>query len=134
MLYSGESLKEITYSGWGQVEGGFVWSISKYATLLLPIKQHTDPFGIQLAVEPFIVDGKKYSQSVEIYCNGLYVLGHVSDRPNKEILFVEIHPSVSSFGSLKIDFVFPDSISPKELGMSQDMRALAFKLHEFQLI
>lgn len=134
MLYSGENLKEITYSGWGQVEGGFVWSISKYSSLLLPIKPQADPFGIQLVVEPFLVAGKYTNQSVEVFCNGLYVLGHTSERENKEILFVEIHPSVSAFGSLKLDFIFPNAASPKNLGLSQDMRMLGYKLYELQML
>lgn len=134
MVYSGENLKEITYSGWGQLEGGFVWSISKYASLLLPIKPQSNTFGIQFTVEPFLVDEKHMQQTVEVYCNGLFVLGHVSERANKEILFVEIHPSLSGFGSLKIDFVFHDSATPKALGISQDMRSLGYKLHEFQIL
>jgi hypothetical protein len=134
MIYSDENLKEITYSGWGQLEGGFVWSISKYASLLLPIEPQNDPFGIQLVMEPFLVAGKHGQQSVEIFCNGLYVLGHSSDRQNKDIHFVEIHPSVSSFGSLKIDFIFPDAASPNALGISQDMRLLGYKIFELQLL
>jgi hypothetical protein len=134
MLYAGEKLKEIAYSGWGEFEGGFVWSVAKYATLLMPIQPKNEPFGIQLVVEPFLVDGNLVEQSVEVFCNGLFVLGHVSDRAIKEILFVEIHPSLSNFGSLKIDFSFQNCKSPKDLGLSTDMRKLSYKLHEFQII
>ena len=134
MLYSADKLKDITFAGWGEVEGGFVWSSSKYASLLVPIAPQTDPFGIQLVVEPFLVDGRHMQQSVEIFCNGLFVLGHISHKVEKEILFVEIHPSLSNFGSLKIDLIFPDSVTPSALNISQDMRVLGYKMYEFQIL
>lgn len=134
MLYSGEKLKEVTYSGWGQFEGGFVWSTSRYASLLIPIEKQENQFGIQMILEPFLVQDKINQQLVEVYCNGLFVMGHVSTKPDKEILFTEIHPSLSSFGSLKIDLIFQNAKSPKDFDMSQDMRNLAYKLYEFQIL
>jgi len=134
MLYSGEKINEILYSGWGELEGGFIWSTSKYASLLLPIDKRDDAFGLQLVVEPFLVAGMHSEQSIEIYCNGLFVLGHVFNKLEKKILFTEIHPSLSSFGSLKIDFIFPDATTPHTLKISEDMRVLGFKLYEFQVL
>lgn len=134
MLYSGEKLNEITYSGWGQLEGGFVWSTSRYTSLLMPIEKQENQFGIQMVLEPFLVADKIEFQTVEVYCNGLFVLGHVSTKVEKEIIFSEIHPSISAFGSLKLDFVFHSSKSPKDIDLSQDMRNLAYKLYEFQIL
>lgn len=134
MLYSTENLKQITYSGFGQMEGGFVWSNSKYASLLIPIKPQKDPFGIQLVVEPFLISGKHTKQSIEVFCNGLFVLGHVSTKAEKEILFFEVHPSVSVFGALKLDLRFDHAVSPRQLGASEDMRELSYKLYELQIV
>jgi hypothetical protein len=134
MLYSNGKLNDIAYSGWGDLEGGFLWSVNRYASLLLPIEKQQTQFGIQMVMEPFVDNDKVKLQTIEIYCNGLFVLGYVSEKVEKEIIFAEIHPSLSAFGSLKIDFVFNNAISPMELGISRDMRVLAYKLFEFQLI
>ncbi len=87
-----------------------------------------------MVVEPFLVEGRHSQQVIEIYCNGLFVLGSLSSVVKKEILFFEVHPSLSAFGSLKIDFKFPNAVSPKEIQMSDDMRTLGYKFFELQII
>lgn len=134
MIYLNENLNQITHSGWGEFESGFVWSTNRYSSLLMPIDKQDDAFGIQLVVEPFLVDGGLKQQEIEIFCNGLFVLGSVSSITRKEILFFEVHPSLSAFGSLKIDFRFPKAVSPKELQLSDDMRTLGYKFFELQII
>jgi hypothetical protein len=81
-----------------------------------------------------LVEGKVDEQYLEMYCNGIFLLGHVSSKLDKEVLFTEIHPSLSAFGSLKIDFIFPNALVPNKLGISNDLRCLAYKLFEFQII
>jgi hypothetical protein len=134
MLYSGKNLQEVCYSGWGEFEHDFVWSTSRYCSLLLPIERQVNSFGLQITIEPFLVERQVNFQNIQLYCNGLYVLGHTSTKREKEILFTEIHPSVSNLGSLKIDFIFNNSVSPSDLGLSTDMRSLAYKIYEFQIL
>ncbi len=133
-MYSNASLNQITHSGWGGLESGFIWSTSQFSSMLIPIEKQDNPFGVQMVVEPFLVQGRHNHQVIEIYCNGLFVLGSLSSEARKEILFFEVHPSLSAFGSLKIDFKFSNAISPKELQMSDDMRTLGYKFFELQII
>jgi hypothetical protein len=134
MIYLSEGLKEITFSGFDQFEEGGFWSNSKYASLLIPIEPKKYPFGIQLVVEPFLITDKHTKQSIDLFCNGLFVLGHVSTKIEKEILFFEVHPSVSVFGTLKLDFKFDNAVTPSQLGDSKIMRELSYKLYELQII
>jgi hypothetical protein len=134
MIFKDKKLSEITFSGWGNLEGDFIWSISKYASLLVPIKKQSKSFGLQFVVEPFVNQELNIIQDIEIFCNGIFILGQTSSLLKQEILFVEIHHSLSNFEALKLDFRFPTARSPKEMNLSTDERILGFKLFEFQLI
>ena len=134
MIYSGEKLSKITHSGWGDLENGFLWSISRYATFIVPIKKQTKHFGLQIIVEPNIYGNLLSDQYLELYCNGLFVLSHHSEAVKQEVLFVEIHPSIAAFGALKLDFCFPNAKSPKSLNISSDERSLGYKIFELQII
>jgi len=134
MIFKDKKLSEITFSGWDKLEGDFIWSISKYASLLVPIKKQSKSFGLQFVVEPFVNQELNIIQDIEIFCNGIFILGQTSSLLKQEILFVEIHHSLSNFEALKLDFRFPNASSPKKLKVSEDERLLAYKLFEFQLI
>jgi len=135
MIYKGKQLIDVASTGWGDIEGGqFLWSIDPYASIIVPIKKQVKPFGVQLVMEPFIHPVYKTQQSIEIFCNGLFVLGQAFEISKQDILFFEVHPSVSAFGVLKFDFVFPGAKSPKNLTISEDRRILGFKIFELQII
>jgi len=134
MIFKEKELLGILNSGWGHLEGEFVWSIEKYASLIMPIKKQSKVIGMQLVMQPFINELYKTRQSIEIYCNGLFVLGRTNNSPTQDILFFEIHPSITAFGALKLDFSFPESESPKNLTISSDQRMLGYKFFELQII
>jgi hypothetical protein len=134
MIYKDSKLTTITHSGWGKFEEGFIWSTSKYSSLLIPMKKQSKNFGLQIIVQPFLHQDIINYQEVQLFCNGLYMLGKCSYQNIQEILFVEIHSSLSAFGALKIDLIMPRAESPSNLNISADQRTLGYKLFELQII
>jgi hypothetical protein len=101
---------------------------------LVPIKKQSKTFGLQLLMEPFSQNGTITNQEVQIYCNGLLIIGKSSTNPMQDVFFAEVHHSVAAFGALKIDMLFPMAKSPKSLNLSLDERVLGYKLFEIQIL
>jgi hypothetical protein len=134
MAYTNKNLGNVLHSGWGDLEDGFFWSTSRYSSIIIPVKKQVKKIGIQMTVEPFLVTGKLGEQNVEIYCNGLLSATKTLTDKEQEIIYFEVHPSVCAFGTLKFDFIFANSISPRALAISEDRRTLAIKLFELDII
>ena len=134
MNFVNQELGACLHNGWSALENGFFWSESRYATIILPVKSKKKKVGIQFVLEPFLQPGKVFEQNLELFINGIYCLGKSFSQSEQEIIFVEVDPSLIFANSLKIDFIFPNSVSPSLLGISSDMRRLGFKLFEINLI
>ena len=134
MNYEKDRLSPLLIDGWGSYENGFYWSINRYAIINFPIKKYNKPLAIQLTLEPFIVPNYTTEQSIEIFCNGLNCFNRIFDKAEQEIIYFEIHPSITQFGHITLNFSFPDSVSPEKLKISTDKRRLGFKIYDLSLI
>ena len=129
-----KDLGNCLHNGWSPIEENFFWSESRYASIILPIKSKKKKVGIQFIFQPFLFPGKVEEQGLEIFINGVYCYGNTFMIDDKEIIFIEVDSSLIFSTSLKIDFVFPDSVRPITFGLSEDMRRLGFKLSEINVL
>ncbi|MBU3568572.1 hypothetical protein [Polynucleobacter alcilacus] len=129
-----KDLGNCLHNGWSSLESNFFWSESRYASIILPIKSKKKKIGIQFIVEPFLQPGKVFEQNLELFINGIYCYGKSFNKVEQEIIFLEVDSSLLFSSSLKIDFIFPNSVSPALLGLSNDERRLGFKLFEINII
>ena len=134
MNFTNETLGLCLHSGWSPKELNFHWSSSKFCTIILPVKKRKKKVGLQFIVEPFLAPGLLNEQDIQIFLNGIYAYGNTFEKPEQDIIFVEMDPSLLIFESVKVDMVFSGAKSPFSLGLSNDRRNLAFKLFEISII
>lgn len=116
--------------GWGQAESWGTWSIDDSAIIILPITGNR-PDTIVIESKPFIHRSHP-EQDIEIIINDVSVFKFSLSAESSGVLEIKIPQSaldVESFDNkLKIDFRFPDNVSPNALGINNDTRQLALRL------
>jgi len=115
---------QIRGSGWAFPESWGVWSEGDRAKLVLPLP-HGGAKAIQLRMKGLTGHNRLY-QRVKMIVNGVK-LGDFSLASSEEILDLQIPHTVNQ-DYVMIEFLLPDHISPKDLGVGDDIRLLSVGL------
>ena len=110
-------------SGWSVPENWGAWSDKKTALITLPLPAKS-PNILQIQAQAFITD-KHPTQEIEIWINGKFQKRDLLTKRLANIINVEILKEMMILDAIKIEFKFPDAISPKDIGAGSDTRALA---------
>lgn len=112
--------KTVLRCGWMDAEGTGTWSIGPESRLLLQVEPGR-PAVVDLDLLPF---GE--SQRVSVKANGEPLTEWVLEAGGQQRQTLEI-PAIAD-GRLELAFHFPDTVSPRDLGLSNDGRKLAVRL------
>lgn len=118
-------------TGWSKPEPQGTWSKGTVSSLNLRIiAEHATEIGIRFKGHAF-VNKLHTEQTVPVYVNGHLIDTWHFDYPHGEI---DKHLSLDggildANSELKIEFGFPNAISPSQLGLSSDQRKLGIKLN-----
>jgi hypothetical protein len=115
---------QIRGSGWAFPESWGVWAEGDRAKLVLPLPQGGAK-AIKLKMKGLTGHNRLY-QRVKIIVNGVN-LGDFSLASSEEILDLQI-PKIINQDYVMIEFLLPDHISPKDLGVGDDVRLLSVGL------
>ena len=110
-------------SGWSVPENWGAWSDKKIALIILPLPAKT-PKILQIQAQAFINE-KHPTQEIEIWINGKFQKREFLTKRQANVIDIAISKEMMSQTALKVEFKFPDAISPKDMGVGYDARALA---------
>ena len=110
-------------SGWSVPENWGTWSIQKSASINLPLPSE-DPKKLIIHAQAFIT-GSHPQQRVIIYINQIFMREvNLLDRMNNRIE-IPLPQAFNLQQQIKLQFEFPDAISPQTLSLGIDTRPLA---------
>lgn len=114
-------------SGWSTPESWGTWSEGSSAILFFPVKP-TKIASISIEFNA-LVSPTHPLQRVEIFVNGVPSLSLMVNEPSGtvEVKLPET-AKLDSFSGVKVEFRLPDAVSPKNIGLGNDARILAFGL------
>ena len=117
--------------GWAPPEDGFVWSLGRQSTLVLPQAAGPGRLVLELTVDPFRRPPQVRHQLLRVSVNG----EAVGDRRLGGALtwWLEV-PARAAQGALHITLHQPDATSPLALGVGRDGRPLGFRLSRAKLL
>jgi hypothetical protein len=117
-------------SGWSAPESWGVWSDAHEASIVLPLKS-SNISEISFNVRALVNDVRK-EQTVNVFFNGVSSASVSLDEPMNNEFSIRIPADVlrdmRNSGLLKVEFKFPDPVSPRALGINSDGRTLAMGL------
>jgi len=130
--------------GWSSPERGQTWTQGRTASLVLPVSGAESDIKLDVMISPFIVPGKVNAQRVNVFVNGRKVdtwdiarQSRIWGKKKRKGLFRArssiIPKNLLNNTELKITFDLPDAISPKEAGVSKDMRVLGIAFNTIVL-
>jgi len=107
------------------------WSDANEAsfTCVLPPKGEPAPSTMRVTTSGFVFAG--HTQKAVVFLNGSKVEEeqYLSDKPPKVI---EIPVPKAPGEKLSLKFSLPDAVSPKELGLNQDIRKIAISVQSIE--
>ncbi|NPV70653.1 MAG: sulfatase-like hydrolase/transferase [Firmicutes bacterium] len=116
--------------GWSLPEEGFTWTEAETASLLMPVGPSRSDLVLKATLFPFVAGGLD-KQKVEIYV-GEERLGEWLVRDSGE--YQMVIPKECVRDPLRIDFALPGCVSPKELGVSSDLRTLGIAMRSVTVL
>jgi hypothetical protein len=108
--------------GWPVPENWGTWSIQKSASIQLPLPAK-NPSSLSIQGQAFVLQSKP-AQLIEIYMNGRLMQKFTAIDRLKNSIVVPIPNEFLGGEGLKIEFQFPDAVSPQSLGVGIDSRKL----------
>jgi hypothetical protein len=108
--------------GWSVPENWGTWSIQKSASIQLPLPAK-NPSSLSIQGQAFVLQSKP-AQLIEIYINGRIMQKFTAIDRLKNSIVVPIPNEFLGGEGLKIEFQFPDAVSPQSLGVGIDSRKL----------
>lgn len=112
--------------GWGALEDWGVWSNGEKTQLELYLDW---PVGSQLKVHAraFVIK-EVPTQIVEIYINGVFLKKISLSQFSSNEFYIPLPKSSANSQRLTIEFMLPNAVSPKSLGINDDIRKLGIGL------
>jgi hypothetical protein len=124
---TGGSALDYAISGWSYPEADFTWTQGNRSLIRLPFSGPAVDHALRLRLGPMVRAGAVPHQRITILVNFTPVARLILRAPGQHELLVPaelLHES----GSVQIEFLLPDAISPKALGNSNDTRDLGIWL------
>lgn len=125
-----DAISPYVSSGFSQNEPDGRWNDGLLASIVCTISaKQRDARALRASTSAFVVRGM---QRMAVDVDGQHVLSVTYDKDHaaREIE-IPLPPAALAQQKLRIDFHFPDAVSPYELGLSGDKRRLAVKFHQF---
>ena len=119
------NMSQLLDEGWSHPESSHIWSEGKKSSLNFHTQLPKCNLTVALTVSPFYLEGKMKPQELKIVVNGKQLLSTI--LTTQKTLNFHIPIDIWNLKSpTTIEFLHPNSISPQELGVSQDSRELGF--------
>jgi hypothetical protein len=125
---------DIEMSGFSTPEDWGVWSEERHATLRVGMKSNNLNLLLKISGHAYLAKWHPI-QRVEVSVNGnkLTTINFKFDSPNLIPEIILPYKFLRPDGIVRIDFYFPDAISPSAYSDSKDSRTLAFGLSSFSI-
>lgn len=99
--------------------------------LTLPVKPTQSNLALSTTFSPLIVPGRLNNQVVDVYINNQKIGQWIATKEDTYKLTIPEKFNLSA--TLDITFIIPKAISPLELGVSNDARALGIAMKNLSL-
>lgn len=121
-------------SGWSNPDDGFVWSDGESATLAFSMnRSNSTLMNLQINALPYIIEQKHENQSIIVYFNQFQIGKYIFTHSQLQNIEFPVQPGYLNDQEQYVTFIFPDAVSPRELGVSSDSRRLAIGLSHLNL-
>jgi len=132
--FGSTELRSYLLSGW-QRDDRIRWTVAVRAGLEIPLPPLEGPVRCSANVKPFLAPPGLPAQRVYVLANGREVAYWRLDGTRFGPVAWEVPAEVvaESPGSLKLEFLLPDSASPASLGVGSDLRALGLAFSSMEL-
>lgn len=117
--------------GWSYPEEWGTWSEGRKSKILIPLAEKQAPRIIYFKLRGFISDSHK-EQNVKIWVNNQY-LSNLVIRNKLPMTYSVLIPNDIKSNYLLIEFQLPNAVSPKRLGLGDDVRELGIGLEYLEL-
>lgn len=135
-LFAGQAGAALPYfsTGWSSPEDWGIWSDGAFAEMILPESDGTESLVVEARA---LVTPEHQSQRFTVKINGAVVMAAdfrdaASNRLEVNIPYA-LRSSIAEQGFLVVRLEFSDSVSPKELGINDDVRKLAIGVRSISL-
>ena len=126
MHLSPPEFEKLAYSGWHEVEKGFVWSNGSLARLRLPSLALAGNKQLRMVVQGFVSHSSP-SRRIRIQVNGVEAQSmELTLEDMRRELSIPLPASGS--GNLEVDFIIENPVRPADVGFNNDERELGFSL------
>ena len=123
----------ILQNGWSPVEGDFVWSDAKRASLSFAVDARAVA-AIEFDIAAFLPRAD-FIQSASVLVNGVSVeVFHFDQARNREVRKVVLPAQLQHETNYVVELHIASPISPKQAGLSADTRMLGVSLYGFRVI
>ena len=121
-------------SGWAYPEAWGVWTLGKKASLALPLPNNAKTLVITGRA---LVSKERPSQIVDIYFGDTLAKSVILNQTDGNRMTIDLTKAVgvtdaNGVKQLLITFVLPKAVKPKDIGIGDDERELAFGLHSLE--
>lgn len=116
--------------GWSFSEGTHRWSLGKRSSIKIPVMNYAGKLELKIDMMPLVFKGAK-SQRVYVDINGYsrkYISLNTAGTYRIVFPYVKIKDNI-----MKINFEYPDAVSPAKLGLGNDERVLAVALKKLSV-
>ena len=121
-------------TGWTKTSPALNWNDGKSAELIFGIKEPQRDVIVEIVFVPYIISGILDRQRIKISINGQPATELVCHNARKKLISTVIPREMLQGDRMVLLFEFPDAISPRELGESNDSRKLCMGLQQFKAV
>src|SRR5438105_2527265 len=122
------SVRKVTTAGFDFGESApYSWTIAQSCEIDVPLPMPRQEVAFQIDAAPFTSGERVTGQQLVVYLNGLF-LGMHTFRSREAKMFPVFRTAISP-RSTRIALVIPTAASPKQLGLSSDVRELGFAVY-----
>ena len=130
---TGGNFSAFSSHGWSAPEPHGVWSNGSEAFIRLTGLCRASSYRMEIVADPYLAGAAIPGQSVTILSGGWELFHDFRSGPGR-LTFAVPGAVIAADGELSLDFRFPDAVSPREMGISQDGRKLGFALWRAELV
>jgi len=113
--------------GWAYPEAWGTWSNATKASITLPLPKDNEAKILVLTARA-LVNQTHPNQRVKIWVNGIYATTATLNKDSNNRIEIPLNKEVKQQGYVIVGMMFPDSVSPKNIGIGDDIRTLAIGL------
>jgi hypothetical protein len=113
--------------GWAYPEAWGTWSNATKASITLPLPKDNEAKTLVLTARA-LVNQTHPNQRVKIWVNGIYATTATLHKDSNNHIEIPLNKEAKQQGYVIVGMIFSNSVSPKSIGISDDIRALVISL------